>query len=157
VEELAAPILALTEVLERLEQFRRGGALRHEGGERAFRGFLVTGFLMRTLGWPWHRLVLGESLDLLAVDWRDQPVFYIETKTPTQPLIPRHRAEIAGRLHRWGSFRFAVLTNGKQWERFDDLGLRPLKPAQTLELADPQAGPALFAPMYARNYLPDLR
>jgi hypothetical protein len=41
---------ALAEVVERLEQFRRGGALRHEGGERALRGLLITGFFMRALG-----------------------------------------------------------------------------------------------------------
>ena len=147
---------ALAEVVERLEQFRRGGALRHEGGERALRGFLITGFFMRALDWPWHRLVLGESLDLLAVDWRDQPVFYVETKSPYHALVAGHREEVAGRLHRWGSFRFAVLTNGRHWERFDDLALRPLRPAAMLELERPTAVAAFLAPMYARQYLPEL-
>jgi hypothetical protein len=152
----ASPIVALTEVVERLEQFRRGGALRHEGGERALRGFLITGFFMRALGWPWDRLVLGESLDLLAVDWRDQPVFYVETKTPSQALSIRHREEVAGRLHRWGSFRFAVLTNGTHWERFDDLAARPLKPAVALALDRPQSAATFFDVMHARRYLPDV-
>ena len=150
------PIAALAEVVQRLEEFRRGGALRHEGGERALRGFLVTGFFMRALGWPWHRLVLGESLDLLAVDWRDQPVFYVETKSPYQALVARHREEVAGRLHRWGSFRFAVLTNGTHWERFDDLAQRPLRPAATLVLERATAPEAFLAPMHARQYLPQV-
>ena len=157
VDASPEPMTALAEVVERLEQFRRGGALRHEGGERALRGFLITGFFMRALGWPWDRLVLGESLDLLAVDWRDQPVFYVETKSPYQALVGGHREEVAGRLHRWGSFRFAVLTNGRQWERFDDLALRPLRPAATLELENPVAAEAFMAPLQARRYLPELR
>lgn len=148
-------MVALAEVVERLEQFRRGGALRKEGGERALRGFLITGFFMRALGWPWQRLVLGESLDLLAIDWRDQPVFYVETKSPYHALLSRHREEIAGRLNRWGSFRFAVLTNGRHWERFDDLALRPLRPAATLLLERPATPDAFFDPMHARHYLPD--
>lgn len=155
--ESTDPIEALAEVVERLERFRRGGALRHEGGERALRGFLMTGLFMHALGWPWHRLVLGESLDLLAVDWRDQPVFYVETKSPDQALVARHREEIAGRLHRWGSFRFAVLTNGRHWERFDDLTARPLRPAATLLLDRPIAPAAFLAPMQARQYLPEAR
>jgi len=65
------PMLALAEVVERLEEFRRGGALRNEGGERALRGFLITGFFTRALDWPWQRLVLGESFDLLAIYCRD--------------------------------------------------------------------------------------
>lgn len=150
------PIVALAEVVERLEQFRRGGALRHEGGERALRGFLVTGFFMRALGWPWERLVLGESFDLLAVDWRDQPVFCVETKSPDQALLARHREEIAGRLHRWGSFRFAILTNGRQWERFDDLRVRPLRPAATLALQRPTSSAEFLAPLHARDYLPEV-
>ena len=150
------PMVALAEIVDRLEQFRRGGALRHEGGERALRGFLVTGFFMRALSWPWERLVLGESLDLLAVDWRDQPVFYVETKSPDQALVARHREEVAGRLHRWGSFRFAVLTNGKHWERFDDLTLRPLRPSATLVLDRPTAPAEFLAPLHARHYLPEV-
>jgi hypothetical protein len=154
--ESIEPIVALAEVVQRLESFRRGGALRHEGGERALRGFLVTGFFMRALGWPWQQLVLGESLDLLAIDWRDQPAFYVETKSPYHALTTRHREEIADRLHRWGSFRFAVLTNGRHWERFDDLSLRPLSPGQQLLLERPMLADTFFGPMYARRYLPEI-
>lgn len=151
------PIAALMEVIERLEHFRRGGALRHEGGERALRGFLITGFFMRALGWPWSHLILGESLDLLAVDSRDQPVFYVETKSPDQALTSRHREEMAGRLHRWGSFRLAVLTNGRRWERFDDLARLPLDPGATLVLERPRDPDAFLAPLRARHYLPELQ
>jgi hypothetical protein len=151
------PMAALTQVVERLAEFRRGGALRYEGGERALRGFLVTGFFMRALAWPWDRLVLGESLDLLAVDWRDQPVFYIETKSPFRPLASQHRDEIAGRLDRWGSFRFVALTNGTSWERFDDLAQRPLRPAAMLDLHRPRSPEAFLAPMHARQYLPEVQ
>lgn len=150
------PIVALTEVVERLEHFARGGALRHEGGERALRGFLVTGFFMRALQWPWDRLVLGESLDLLGVDWRDQPVFYVETKAPTQRLSTKHREEMAGRLDRWGSLQLAVLTNGRNWERFDDLDCRPLRPAAMLTLDHPAAAEDFLAPLRARRYLPEV-
>jgi len=151
--EWVSPVIALTDVLERHASFRRGGALRQEGGERALRGFLMTGFFMRSLQWPWDRLVLGESLDLLAVDWRDQPVIYVETKTPMQALHVRHRAEVAGRLDRWGSFRHAVLTNGALWERFDDFTTRPLKPTVEFDVTNPRTADDFFAPLNARRYL----
>jgi hypothetical protein len=75
---------ALRNVLDRYDSFNRLGALAGEGGERAFRGWLISGFLQTALGWPWDRLVLGESLDVLALDWRDLPMIYIETKAPDQ-------------------------------------------------------------------------
>src|SRR6266571_7906105 len=77
--------VALSAVLDRYETFNRLGALAGEGGERAFRGWLLGGFLESALGWDWRKVVLGESLDVLALDWRDHAVVYIETKTPDSP------------------------------------------------------------------------
>jgi hypothetical protein len=111
--------IALSAVLERYETFNRLGALAGEGGERAFRGWLLGGFLQPALGWDWRKVVLGESLDVLVLDWRDFAVVYIETKTPNSPLKLQHRAEMIGRAPRWGSLSHLFLTNGRAWERFD--------------------------------------
>ncbi len=147
---------ALTAVLDRFDSFNRLGALRNEGGERAFRGWLVGGLLGPALGWPWNRVVVGESLDILMLDWRDFPVIYIETKTPTQALRVEHRREMDPRLDRWESLAFAVLTNGRRWERFDRPEM-PL-PDPTAKLAKPWAAAEtddFFAPLRAARFLPE--
>jgi hypothetical protein len=144
------------QVLERWTSFNRLGALRGEGGERAFRGWLVGGFLQRTLGWPWDRIVFGESIDLLLLDWQDIPRIYIETKTPAVPLRVQQRQELAPRLGRWTSLRYAVLTNGLTWERFDlPEGLDMSTPTAGWSLADgPGRCAETLGPLAARDYLP---
>jgi hypothetical protein len=146
---------ALVAVLDRFDSFNRLGALRREGGERAFRGWLASGLLGPALGWPWTNVVFGESMDVLMLDWRDLPVIYIETKTPTQPIRIDHRREMDGRLDRWGSLAVAVLTNGREWERFD----KPAKPLgePSAALAPPwphEATAAFFRPLQAVDFLP---
>ncbi len=148
----------LSAVLARYEGFHRLGALAGEGGERALRGWLFGGFLEPALGWEWHKIVLGESLDVLALDWRDHAVIYIETKTPDNALKVQHRAEMIGRAPRWGSLRHLFLTNGKMWERFD------LENPGEIDVQAPDAvyivasGPIgaadFFDPLDARRYVP---
>lgn len=149
---------ALTAVLERYESFRRLGALAGEGGERAFRGWLIGGFLQMAMRWKWRNVVLGESLDVLALDWRDFAVIYIETKTPDYRLTQQHRAEMIGRAPRWGSLRHLFLTNGKVWERFDIVTRSDLvaeAPDATYELGRGPAGcSSFFEHLDARNYQP---
>jgi hypothetical protein len=150
--------VALSAVLDRYETFHRLGALAGEGGERAFRGWLLGGFLQPALGWDWRKVVIGESLDVLALDWRDHAVVYIETKTPDSSLKIQHRAEMIGRAPRWGSLRHLFLTNGRAWERFD------LEGSTEIEIARPDASYALssgasgcarfFEALDARRYVP---
>jgi hypothetical protein len=150
---MADPLHALEAVLERFDSFNRLGALYREGGERAFRGWLVAGFLQPELGWPWRSVVQGESLDLLLLDWADRPVIYIETKTPTHPLLVGHRREMEGRLGRWGSLSYLVLTNGRAWERFDHM-VTPITPAATFDLAmQPHVFAEIIQPLYASRHL----
>jgi hypothetical protein len=149
---------ALASVLERYESFRRLGALAGEGGERAFRGWLLGGFLQPAMGWIWRNVVLGESLDVLTLDWRDFAVIYIETKTPDSRLTIQHRAEMIGRAPRWGSLRHLFLTNGRIWERFDiaalDEGMAE-SPDARYELDAGAAGcSSFFQPLDARSYQP---
>jgi len=149
---------ALISVLERYESFRQLGALAGEGGERAFRGWLLGGFLQPAMGWSWRNVVLGESLDVLTLDWRDFAVIYIETKTPDSPLTIQHRREMTGRAPRWGSLRHLFLTNCKIWERFD----LPAMSQGVAEVPDAiyqlDAGPAgcsgFFDAFDARRYQP---
>lgn len=150
----AEGLAALPEVLGRYESFNRLGALAGEGGERAFRGWLMGGFLQPHLGWPWDRIVLGESLDVLTLNWRDFPVIYIETKTPDENLKTAHRREIERRLHRWGSLRHVFLTNGHRWERFDHVAVPLAEPDATYSLERGERGFAdFFAPLQARRYV----
>jgi hypothetical protein len=148
------PSAALAAVLERFDSFNRLGALYREGGERAFRGWLVSGFLQAALGWPWQSVVQGESLDVLLLDWSDRPVIYIETKTPTSALLAKHRQEMASRLGRWGSLRHLVLTNGRHWERFDETRA-PLVPSADFRTgAPPTEFDAFVTPLRAALYRP---
>jgi hypothetical protein len=146
-------VRCLQAVLERFNGFNRLGALKKEGGERAFRGWLMSGFLLPALGWPWDRIVLGESMDILALDWMNKPVVYIETKTPTQRLRVGHRGEMSERLDRWGSLRYAVLTNGWVWERFDDLQAPLGAPSLTYSLEDKTKGSEIFSALFAHNFV----
>lgn len=149
---------ALSAVLERYEAFHRLGALAGEGGERAFRGWLLGGFLQPAMGWDWRKIVLGESLDVLALDWRDHAVIYIETKTPDSALKVQHREEMIGRAPKWSSLRHLFLTNGRAWERFD------IGTSIDIDMNQPDASYALssgasdfvlfFDPLDARRYLP---
>lgn len=145
---------ALAAVMERHQAFQRHGALRGEGGERAFRGWLVGAVLYDALHWPWHRVVFGESMDLLLLDWRDFPVVYVETKSPSDNLRPAHRAEMAGRLHRWGSLLHLFLTNGREWERFDSTAAPLGEPDHRYRIEQAARGAAdFFAPLDSRRYL----
>jgi hypothetical protein len=148
----------LSAVLERYETFHRLGALAGEGGERAFRGWLLSGFLQPVMGWDWRKVVLGESLDVLALDWRDHAVIYIETKTPDSALKTQHRAEMIGRAPRWGSLRHLFLTNGRAWERFDLEGSREIditKPDASYTLSSGPSGCSrFFETLDARRYVP---
>ena len=149
---------ALSAVLERYEEFHRLGALAGEGGERAFRGGLWGGFLQPVMGWDWRKVVLGESLDVLALDWRDHAVIYIETKTPDSALKTQHRAEMIGRVPRWGSLRHLFLTNGRAWERFDlesstDIDISKLNASYLLS-SGASGCARFFDALDARRYVP---
>ena len=142
---------ALSVVLERYDSFNKLGALWGEGGERAFRGWLVSGFLEEALGWPWRNVVLGESFDVLTLDWRDHPVVYVETKTPDSPVRTEHRGEALGRISRWGSLHHVFLSNGRHWERFA-VSSGELEALYRFE-DGPDPCQEFFGPLDARRYL----
>jgi hypothetical protein len=147
-------VRALDDVMERFAGFSRLGALYGEGGERAFRGWLITRLLMDELRWPWSAVVNGESLDVLLVDWSDRGVVYVETKTPTETLKPKHRLEVASRLDRWPTLVVAVLTNGHEWERYDEW-TTPLRAGASFKRGEhPTKLSSLLAPLRADRHLP---
>lgn len=91
---------------------------------------------------------------MLLVDWSDRAVVYVETKTPTEPLKPKYRNEVAGRLDRWPTLAYAVLTNGHEWERYDEW-TTPLSSAATFQRGQPAAKlTELLAPLEARHHMP---
>lgn len=102
-----------------------------EGGERAFRGWLVTDLLAGVLRWPAAKIVVGERFDILLQDAEGFPVHTIETKTPHHQATTKERQEFEARLSGFGTLRTAYFTNGSEWERLDIFS-----PTGTLEIRD---------------------
>ena len=119
-EALGNDILAaLKRILQRCEEASVRLAYPGEGGERAFRGWLVGDLLGAVLGWPIERIVVGERFDLLLQDADGFPVATIETKAPYHNASEKERADFERRLSGYGSLRYAYFTSGNQWERLD--------------------------------------
>ena len=110
---------ALSSILKRCEEAGIRLAYPGEGGERAFRGWLVSDLLVAVLGWPAERIVVGERFDLLLQDSDGFPIATIETKTPYHKASKKERADFEQRLSGFGTLRYAFFTNGSQWQRLD--------------------------------------
>ncbi len=77
-----AVLKALHEILKRCEKAGARLAYPGEGGERRFRGWLVSDLLAKTLDWHTDNIIVGERFDILLQDEHGFPVVTIETKTP---------------------------------------------------------------------------
>jgi hypothetical protein len=128
-----------------------------EGGERAFRGWLVTDLIESVLGWPKDKVVVGERFDILLQDAEAFPVATIETKTPGHKASKKEREDFENRLSGYGTLRTAYLTNGEQWERLDiisptgELEVRERFELQ-LQSATAEEAEAFFAPLTADRF-----
>ena len=69
-----------------------------EGGERPFRGWLVSDLLIDLLCWPAEKVVVGERFDVLLQDSDNFPVITIETKTPHHSTSKKEHADFEVRL-----------------------------------------------------------
>lgn len=110
---------ALSSILRRCEETGVRLGYPGEGGERAFRGWLVSDLLITALGWPTDKVVVGERFDVLLQDADGFPVATIETKEPYHKASKKERADFEERLSGFGTLRHAYFTNGNQWERLD--------------------------------------
>lgn len=148
---------ALDAILERCEQAGMRLNYPGEGGERAFRGWLVTDLLESVLGWPKNRIVVGERFDLLLQDADGFPVVTIETKAPGHKTSKKEREDFEKRLSAYGTLRTAYLTNGAQWERLDitsptgELEIRERFDLD-LESAKAEETEAFFVPLTVDRY-----
>ena len=114
-----------TDLIERLRQILRrceaaGEQVNFpgEGGERRFRLWLATEFFSDLLDWPGTSVVQGERFDLILRDDSGLPVITIETKTPYHKASAKERRDFEKRLSAFPTLRFAIFTNGNEWERY---------------------------------------
>ncbi len=146
-------LACLQAVLRRAEADEAHIGFPGEGGERRFRGWLVSDFLIELLGWPQDRVVSGERFDVLLCDAEGLPVVTIETKAPRHRTSERERAAFRERLSGYPTLRGAYLTNGASWQRLDLPEMRGSALA-TLQLDEASAVEAaeFFAPLAAERY-----
>lgn len=128
-----------------------------EGGERSFRGWLVTDLITEVLGWPAGKVVVGERFDILLQDADGFPVVTIETKSPYHKASKKERKVFEERLSAYGTLRTAYFTNGAEWVRLDifapggDLEIRDRFTLQ-LKAASPEEAEGFFAPLFANRH-----
>ncbi len=156
-EQGKALLVALKAILKRCEEAGVRLGYPGEGGERSFRGWLVTDFLAGVLTWPSARIVVGERFDVLLQDSEGFPVCTIETKTPFHRASSKERQDFESRLSGFGTLRTAYFTNGVEWERLDIFS-----PTGTLEIrerfkfnlraASAEEAEAFFAPLAADRH-----
>ena len=145
-------------ILERCEQASERLDFPGEGGERPFRGWLVSDLLIALLGWPSGKVVVGERFDVLLQDADNFPVVTIETKTPYHVTSKKEHSDFEARLAGYGTLHTAYLTNGVEWERLDISS-----PSGALEVRDrfelhletvtSEEVEAFFAPLFADRHL----
>jgi hypothetical protein len=148
---------AIAHILKRCEEAGIRLAYPGEGGERAFRGWLVSDFLATVLGWPTEKIVVGERFDLLLQDSDGFPIATIETKTPYHRASKKERQDFEDRLSGFGTLRHAYFTNGNQWDRLDifsPTGVLEVQSRFSLDLKQsaPEEVEAFFAPLAGYRY-----
>jgi hypothetical protein len=142
----------IREVLKRYEDYGKYLRFPYEWGERAFRGWLVYEVFHEVLGWPIKYIVFGELFDVLLVDEYVRPKIYLETKRPGRGLVELD--EFKARVRFYGTLRYAVITDGFTWSRFEVLGEK-LGTGETINIdkADPIPVRRFFMPLHAKNFL----
>lgn len=144
-------LATVTAILERYERGKAKLAYPGEGGERRFRGWLVSDLLDQVFNWPTDRIVVGERFDIILQDEDDFPVLTIETKAPYHKATKKEREDFEKRLSGYGTLRAAFFTNGMEWERLDIFspqGQLVIRSRTKLDLdsATPQEAEEFFRP-----------
>jgi hypothetical protein len=142
----------IREILERYQDYGKYLNFPYEWGERAFRGWLVYEVFHEVLGWPIKYIVFGELFDVLFVDEYIRPKIYLETKRPGRGLAELD--EFKDRVRFYGALRYAVITDGFTWSRFEVLGEKlSAQETMSIEKADPTLVGRFFMPLHAKNFL----
>jgi hypothetical protein len=109
----------IEDILERYDRYGRLLHYPHEWGERALRGWLVCEIFHELLNWPYECIVFGERYDVLFVNDLIRPIIYLETKRVSEKLTKEHVEKFLERISSYGSLRYALITNGSLWRRYD--------------------------------------
>jgi hypothetical protein len=142
----------IREVLKRYEDYGKYLRFPYEWGERAFRGWLVYEVFHEVLGWPIKYIVFGELFDVLFVDEYVRPKIYLETKRPGRGLA--ELGEFKARMPFYGTLRYAVITDGLAWSRFEVLGEKlGAQEIVNVNETNPTLIERFFIPLHAKNFL----
>jgi|ECHhosMinimDraft_1075155.scaffolds.fasta_scaffold01135_7 hypothetical protein len=142
----------IREVLKRYEDYGKYLRFPYEWGERAFRGWLVYEVFHEVLEWPIKYIVFGELFDVLFVDEYKRPKIYLETKRPDRGLAELD--EFKDRVRFYGTLRYAVITDGFTWSRFEVLREKlSVQETVSIDKADPTLVGRFFMPLHAKKFL----
>jgi hypothetical protein len=142
----------IREVLKRYEDYGKYLRFPYEWGERAFRGWLVYEVFHEVLGWPIKYIVFGELFDVLLVDEYVRPKIYLETKRPGRGLVELD--EFKARVQHYGTLRYAVITDGFTWSRFEVIGEKlGVQETVGINKADLTLMGRFFMQLHAKNFL----
>jgi hypothetical protein len=96
--------------------------------------------------------VFGELFDVLFIDEYIRPKIYLETKRPGKGLVELDKFK--DRVRFYGTLRYAVITDGFAWSRFEVLGGK-LGAQETVDIgkADPILVGRFLMPLHAKNFL----
>ena len=143
----------IKEIMERYKKYGTYLCFPYEWGERALRGWLVYEIFHEILEWPIRFIVMGEQFDVLFIDEEVRPRIYLETKKPGRGLA--YINDLEKRTRFYGTLKYAVITDGNVWGRFEVRGGRLTK-QMTLDIErNPQMElwGEFFKPLHARNFL----
>ena len=143
------------ELLDRYQEYAHYLSVPHEWGERAIRGWLVYDLFHEILEWPVRSIVLGEQFDALFVDDNVKPKLYLETKNPERGLADLDAFK--DRVHLYGTLRYAIITDGYAWARFEVIDEKPANQMVIDRKRPTTEWHAFFTPLHATGYLYTVR
>jgi hypothetical protein len=142
----------IREVLRTYEKYSKYLKFPYEWGERAFRGWLAFEVFHEVLGWPTKNIVFGEQFDVLLVDEYVRPKIYLETKKPGRGLVELD--EFKARVRFYGTLRYAIITDGFNWLRFEVLGEKlGTQNIVSIDETSPSLIGKFFMSLHAKNFL----
>jgi hypothetical protein len=145
----------VTELLARYEKYSGYLNFPYEWGERALRGWLVYELFHEVLEWPLKNIVLGEQFDVLFIDEDMKPKLYLETKKPGKGLADIDRFK--HRIRYYGTLRYAVLTDGSEWARFEVTGEKLINQMLVDTKKAVKMWSIFFKPLCAKSFLYEVR
>jgi hypothetical protein len=140
IEVLAMPLDDLVTVIETLQgRIEKHGASLRENETRTRMALIDP--LLQTLGWdtadpglvtPEYN-VSGKRADYALLDGKRSPMVFLEAKRLDE-LLSNHRSQVAAYASELG-IKYPALTNGNDWEVYDNSKLVPIEQRSILNLS----------------------